>query len=250
MNAQFSGTLTITNNQESATTSSESVTVGFSFQESTSPWTVSVPSLPSDTFSPPLPAGIKDNITVAPGASTSGTYDETNGQMTLTLPVQFSDTDGFISQKTEPVNFTLSTSGSLTMESAGSTQYGQPENAAGLNTITLVGSAPVPTTVGPIGIGLILKGTIPIPGPTPGVPTTVPFIVGLWYNEAVALVNAAGLDPMVTDDVTTRDADWGKVLSQNPAGGTAAMKGSLINFSVGAEPKGGGTVGSKTPRPF
>jgi hypothetical protein len=225
--------------------------VVFSFQGSNPSWTVSVPSLPPETFIPNLPDGIQDSVTVTPNASSAGTYDEGDGQMNLTLPVKIQDTDNFFSPNPETVNFSLSTSGSLTVESAGSSAYGQPLNAQGEGTITLVGSAPVPTTVGPIGVGLILKGALPgIPGPIPGVPATVPYIVGLMYDKAVALVNAAGFDLMVTDDVTTRDSDWGKVLTQSPGGGTTLSKGSPMYLSVGVKPSGGGTVGSKTPSAY
>ena len=243
MSSIFTGNLTITNtntnNANNPTGQTSPVNTSVTFQGS-NPSNVSVPPLPPSTFPVSPGLGITDHVTSTPGAAT-GTYDQKNGQMNLTVVITLSDTlsPSLLKSNPENVTFVLSTSGTLSMSSAGSAAFGQPLNAQGCGSIRLVGSANVPTLGGgSVGVGLVLVGTLDPapPGPACGVPTTVPFIVGLQYEKAVALVNAAGLTLNVNPAYTDTDAEWNKVLSQNPAGGSPSFKGDQVTISVGTIP--------------
>ena len=88
------------------------------------------------------------------------------------------------------------------------------------------------------------------PAQTPVKLTEMPFITGLQYTKAVALVDAAGLDLMVTDVPTDNELEWNKVLTQNPSGGTSIGKGALVYLSVGVNPySGGGSGGHQKGEP-
>ena len=239
LTATFTGTLTITNTQQPGQSHTSNVTLPVSFLGS-NPWNVIVPPVTPETF--PV---LSDTITATPDAA-GGTYEQT-GQLNLALPITLQDTQSLLAPNPQTVQFALSTSGTLTMTSAGSTATGCPLNAQGAGTITLVGSANVTVELlGAIGVGLVLAGTLTgslPPAPAPLEKVTVPFVVGLNYTKAVAEINAAGLDLMVTDDETQLDTDWNKVLTQAPPGGSSVVKGSLVNLSVGVKPSGGGGPG-------
>ena len=235
LNATFNGTLTITDSQQDPPTT-QNLTAPFTFQGS-GPWNVSVPPLKPVTFTI---QEISDTVTATPGTAT-GTYEQ-NGQMNLALPVTLRDTDNFLSPNPQTVHFPLSTSGTLSMESAGSTASGSTLNMQGGALVgTLVGSANVTAKFSKtVGVGLVITGSLT--GSLPPGPifqqVAVPNVVGLEYDKAVAEVNAVGLALAVTDVETRNDIDWKRVLTQSPPGGSFVAKGSQMSLSVGTQPPG------------
>ena len=71
---------------------------------------------------------------------------------------------------------------------------------------------------------------------SPPAPVTVPVVVGLSERNAEVSLHAVGLTAAIatTSDCTT--ADDGKVLTQNPAGGATARKGTSVAISVCSPP--------------
>ena len=68
---------------------------------------------------------------------------------------------------------------------------------------------------------------------TEGAPVTVPSVVGLDVNEAVAEINRVGLDPRTStkeDLVGERDT----IVEQDPIGGIVAKKGDRVNLYLPA----------------
>ncbi|MFA9270155.1 MAG: Stk1 family PASTA domain-containing Ser/Thr kinase [Baekduiaceae bacterium] len=65
--------------------------------------------------------------------------------------------------------------------------------------------------------------------------TDVPNVVGQSEDDATAALQDAGFTVGTTEDETA-DAEPGTVLSQNPAGGARAKRGSRVNLVVAAEP--------------
>lgn len=65
-----------------------------------------------------------------------------------------------------------------------------------------------------------------------GVAVTVPPVVGLSQAAAISALSAKGLLHQVTD-VVSPAAQWGKVIAQNPVGGTPVVAGALVKISVG-----------------
>jgi serine/threonine-protein kinase len=81
----------------------------------------------------------------------------------------------------------------------------------------------------------------PAPGSTQTVPTTtggqatVPNVVGMRDTEALARLQGAGFRVSSTSVSSTRPA--GTVLSQSPAGGTTAARGSNVRITVSGGPR-------------
>jgi eukaryotic-like serine/threonine-protein kinase len=64
----------------------------------------------------------------------------------------------------------------------------------------------------------------------------VPNVIGMTQEDATNTLKAAGFQVKVQTQVVTSDADDGRVLSQNPDGGTKADKGSVVTITVGKKP--------------
>jgi serine/threonine-protein kinase len=61
---------------------------------------------------------------------------------------------------------------------------------------------------------------------------TVPDVVGATEASATSQLRAAGLEVSVV--TITSPANAGRVISQNPGGGTKANEGSIVTITVGA----------------
>jgi serine/threonine-protein kinase len=62
---------------------------------------------------------------------------------------------------------------------------------------------------------------------------TVPSVVGLTEAHALDQLRAAGFSPRVVEQTTTDPDEDGRVISQDPAGGTEAEVGSTVTIEVG-----------------
>jgi serine/threonine-protein kinase len=70
-------------------------------------------------------------------------------------------------------------------------------------------------------------------GPDPAARTTVPDVIGLTEEEAVADLEAAGFQVEVFEEDTPDQAEEGLVIRQEPEGGSRAPRGALITVYVG-----------------
>ncbi|MQB01389.1 MAG: PASTA domain-containing protein, partial [Actinobacteria bacterium] len=66
-------------------------------------------------------------------------------------------------------------------------------------------------------------------------PATVPFVVGLREDQAIAAIEGAGLDPEVRRE--TDDAPEGEVTAQEPPGGTEVEPGDTVVITVSEGPE-------------
>ena len=70
-------------------------------------------------------------------------------------------------------------------------------------------------------------------GPNPAARTTVPDVIGLTEEEAVADLEAAGFQVEVFEEDTPDQAEEGLVIRQEPEAGSRAPEGALITIYVG-----------------
>jgi len=70
-------------------------------------------------------------------------------------------------------------------------------------------------------------------GPNPAARTTVPDVIGLTEEEAVADLEAAGFEVEVFEEETPDQAEEGLVIRQEPEAGSRAPRGALITIYVG-----------------
>jgi beta-lactam-binding protein with PASTA domain len=83
-------------------------------------------------------------------------------------------------------------------------------------------------------------------GPEPVATVDVPNVVGLTRSDAVSQITGLGLSPSVEERVTDIEPQDGRVIDQNPGGGTTVNAGTRIVLVVGVfESSGGiGTTGT------
>jgi beta-lactam-binding protein with PASTA domain len=70
-------------------------------------------------------------------------------------------------------------------------------------------------------------------GPSPAARATVPDVIGLTEEEAVADLEAAGFEVEVFEEDTPDQAEEGLVIRQEPEAGSRAPRGALITIYVG-----------------
>jgi serine/threonine-protein kinase len=70
-------------------------------------------------------------------------------------------------------------------------------------------------------------------GPNPAARATVPDVIGLTEDEAVADLEAAGFEVEVFEEDTPDQAEEGLVIRQEPEAGSTAPRGALITIYVG-----------------
>lgn len=105
----------------------------------------------------------------------------------------------------------IALSGDLALD--GALQMGEP--------LELVAAAPI-----------AMQGTLGLTGDLRYlVPTVVPDVVGLSRTAAIAAIEAAGLVAVVVEGFSA-DVPTGDVISQEPAGGTAAYEGDTVTITV------------------
>jgi serine/threonine-protein kinase len=87
-------------------------------------------------------------------------------------------------------------------------------------------------------------------GPEPVTDVDVPNVVGLTRSEAVSDLRALGLSPSVQEQPTDIQPQDGRVIDQNPGGGSTVKEGTRVVVTVGVfQGPGGGTSpdGSGSP---
>lgn len=87
-------------------------------------------------------------------------------------------------------------------------------------------------------------------GPEPVTDVDVPNVVGLTRSEAVSDLRALGLSPSVQEQPTDIQPQDGRVIDQNPGGGSTVKEGTRVVVTVGVfQSPGGGTSpdGSGSP---
>ena len=87
-------------------------------------------------------------------------------------------------------------------------------------------------------------------GPEPVTTVDVPNVVGLTRSEAVSQSRNVGLSPSVEEQTTDIEPQNGRVIDQNPGGGTTVNEGTRIVVVVGVFQSSGGvgtTDGGSTP---
>ncbi len=78
---------------------------------------------------------------------------------------------------------------------------------------------------------------------------TVPTVTGQTQSAATSALKAAGFQVVVTQQTVTNKSQDGTVLSQSPAAGTSAKKGSTVTIVVGKYKKQTHTTGTNPPPP-
>jgi serine/threonine-protein kinase len=81
-------------------------------------------------------------------------------------------------------------------------------------------------------------------GPEPVATVDVPNVVGLNRSDAVSQMNALGLKPSVEERTTDIEPQNGRVIDQNPGGGSTVNQGTRIVLIVGIFQDPGGTTGN------
>ena len=105
--------------------------------------------------------------------------------------------------------------------------------------VTLVGSGILHTIPGE-AIGMVISGNIAPPLPPvfiepPATPIKVPYISGMLTTEAGPRIYKVGLIWSITEVELGEDRYWGRVISQNPPGGTTILTGSTVIVRVGTK---------------
>jgi len=77
-------------------------------------------------------------------------------------------------------------------------------------------------------------------GPEPVTTVDVPNVVGLNRSDAVAEIRGLGLSPSVEERVTEIEPQDGRVIDQNPGGGTTVNEGTRVVLVVGVFDNSGG----------
>jgi serine/threonine-protein kinase len=77
-------------------------------------------------------------------------------------------------------------------------------------------------------------------GPEPVTTVDVPNVVGLTRSDAVAQITGLGLSPSVEERTTDIEPQDGRVIDQNPGGGTTVNEGTRVVLVVGVFQSSGG----------
>lgn len=77
-------------------------------------------------------------------------------------------------------------------------------------------------------------------GPEPVATVDVPNVVGLTRSDAVAQITGLGLSPSVEERVTDIEPQDGRVIDQNPGGGSTVNRGTRVVLVVGVFDDSGG----------
>jgi len=77
-------------------------------------------------------------------------------------------------------------------------------------------------------------------GPEPVTEVDVPNVVGLTRSDAVSNLRSSGLSPSVQQETTDIQPQDGRVIDQNPAGGTTVDEGTTVVITVGVFQSSGG----------
>lgn len=77
-------------------------------------------------------------------------------------------------------------------------------------------------------------------GPEPVTEVDVPNVVGLTRSDAVSNLRSLGLSPSVQQETTDIQPQDGRVIDQNPAGGTTVDEGTTVVITVGVFQSSGG----------
>jgi serine/threonine-protein kinase len=77
-------------------------------------------------------------------------------------------------------------------------------------------------------------------GPEPVTEVDVPNVVGLTRADAVSNLRSLGLSPSVQEQTTDIEPQDGRVIDQNPGGGTTVSEGTRVVITVGVFQSSGG----------
>jgi hypothetical protein len=197
-------------------------------------YSVTVGQLPVE---PPVTAD-GDTVTISVG-QVSGIY-YTNGFMTLTVPITFKDTGGYVNGT---VNVQLTDDGSISTSATGMNAQGSLVDQN--RNVTLVGAGSVPVQVGgvtvkTIGFGVVITGQfgtcLPVPlTPPPATDVVVPDIVGMSSTQATTAASGAKVNLTLTKTAGP-PSTWGKVTTQSPVSGTKVVMWTDVHGTLGVNP--------------
>ena len=117
---------------------------------------------------------------------------------------------------------------------------------------TVCDQTPAAGATAPLGTAVrftVSNGTPPSPSPSP-TPTgqvKVPNVVGMTKDGATAALKSDGFKVAVTHKDTGNHSEDGKVLSQDPPGGSMADNGSVVTIVVGRYKKGAPALPAPPP---